>query len=375
MNINKPKKIADKEENGLFRRQGKRGDTWIYARFKNGKMERGSLGSCDIYTVEEARRWAHLKNVAAAGKAPEYTLKEVVDKQNAKAKLKGYRRPEYVRSSIETHAPDWLNLPLAKITKAMVNDRHDKIAYNKVPRKGGRDKCGPMAARHFVKNISTIYNFAEKALDYEGRNPAKGVEYAPQKARQVVWSDDELERFMAVCKADSDYWFNFFTVLINTGMRRGNVQSMEWSELDFVAGTWTIPARKFKTNVVHVAHLTPDVVAALEGQRGLDKRYVFPALCNPTSAPLRDPSDKFGRLCKKAGITGRTMHDMRRTLGSKLAAKVPMQVVAKILGHKEIGTTMEHYAVIDDATAREALMGLLGKSTGAAAHGAGQELP
>ena len=74
-------KLADKEVNGLFRRQGKRGDTWIYARFKDGKMERGSLGSCDVFTLEEARRWAHLKNISAAGKVPEFTLGEVVDKR------------------------------------------------------------------------------------------------------------------------------------------------------------------------------------------------------------------------------------------------------------------------------------------------------
>ena len=82
-------KLADKEVNGLFRRQGKRGDTWIYARFKEGKMERGSLGSCDVFTVEEARRWAHLKNISAAGKVPEFTLGEVVDKLTKVAKRKG----------------------------------------------------------------------------------------------------------------------------------------------------------------------------------------------------------------------------------------------------------------------------------------------
>jgi integrase len=364
-------KVADKDVKGLFRRKGTRGDTWIYARFKDGKMERGSLGPCEIHTVEEARRWATLRNTVAAGKVPEYTLEEVLKQQGQKAKLKGYRKPEYVRNSIETHSPDWLKLPLAKITKAMVNDRHDKIAYTKIPVKGGRAKCGPMAARHFVKNLCTLFNFAERTMDYEGRNPARGVEYAPQVCRQVVWTQDELERFLAVCKADSEYWFNFFTVLIETGMRRGNVQSMEWSEVN--GAVWVIPASKFKTKIPHVAHLTPEAVKAIEGQRGLDKRYVFPSLCKP-NAPLRDPNDKFGRLCKKAGITGRTIHDIRRTLGSRLAAKVPMQVVAKILGHKTISTTINHYAVIDDDTAKAALMSLYGKTAGAAPHGAGQDL-
>ena len=96
-------KLADKEVNGLFRRQGKRGDTWIYARFKDGKMERGSLGSCDVFTLQEARRWAHLKSISAAGKVPEYTLGEVLDKLTDKAKLKGNVQPEYIKERLNTY--------------------------------------------------------------------------------------------------------------------------------------------------------------------------------------------------------------------------------------------------------------------------------
>jgi integrase len=130
---------------------------------------------------------------------------------------------------------------------------------------------------------------------------------------------------------------------------------MEWSEI--TGDVWTIPAAKFKTKVKHSVHLTPTVMAALERRRGHHERWVFPSISMP-DRPHAYPSRQFQRICKAAGVSGVTMHDLRRTLGSRLAARFPIPVVAKILGHKNISTTMSTYAVADDGDARAAMMAL-----------------
>ena len=227
----------------------------------------------------------------------------------------------------------------------MVNDRHDEISK----------KSGAVSAARFVTVMKVLYNFADKSLGREGRSPARGVETAPARARQVIWADNELNRFLAAAEADDPYWHDYFTIVARTGMRRGNVCAMEWSEI--TGETWIIPATKFKTKVTHTVHLVPAVQQALERRKGQHERWVFPSITG-TGGPLHDPYPAFERICRKAGVSGVTIHDLRRTLGSRLAAKVPLPVVAKVLGHRTINTTMRSYAVIADDVARCAIMSL-----------------
>jgi integrase len=146
-------------------------------------------------------------------------------------------------------------------------------------------------------------------------------------------------------------------------MRRTNCCTMKWCEIDFSSGTWTIPASKFKTKVRHIVNLVPEVIAALNLRRAetpADCPWVFLSPTMP-GRPISDPSSAKQRICRAAGIPatgGVTIHDLRRTLGSQLAARVPLAVVAQVLGHKSINTTMRAYAVIDNSTARDALMAL-----------------
>jgi integrase len=193
-------------------------------------------------------------------------------------------------------------------------------------------------------------------MGYEGKHPGRGVEVASGKARQVVWSPAQLQAFLDAAAADNEYWHSYFTIVAHTGMRRSNVAAMEWAEITIGQAQWVIPASKFKNKEAHTVHLVPAVLAALEQRKGSDTRWVFPGVAK--AGHLVDPYPAFQRICAAAGITGVTIHDLRRTLGSRLAARVPLPVVAKVLGHKTINTTMRSYAVIADSVARDALMAL-----------------
>lgn len=70
-----------------------------------------------------------------------------------------------------------------------------------------------------------------------------------------------------------------------TFQRPGNVRAMEWSEIDFEAGMWTIPAMKMKRKKAdkengppHYVPLSTQSIAALRAVQPLTGhgRYVFP---------------------------------------------------------------------------------------------------
>ena len=60
-------------------------------------------------------------------------------------------------------------------------------------------------------------------------------------------------------------------------------------------------------------------------------------------------------LAKRAGVR-LTMHSLRKGFGCRYAGKVPAQVLQKLMRHRNIKTTMDYYANVDEA-ARDAVRG------------------
>ncbi len=57
-------------------------------------------------------------------------------------------------------------------------------------------------------------------------------------------------------------------------------------------------------------------------------------------------SRKFSRLAKKVGLTI-SLHDMRRSFGSRYTAVVPAPVLQRLMRHSDIKTTLTYYADVD----------------------------
>src|SRR5262249_35632363 len=61
------------------------------------------------------------------------------------------------------------------------------------------------------------------------------------------------------------------------------------------------------------------------------------------------------RLAKKAGVK-MTMHSLRKGFGCRYAAKVPAQILQRLMRHANISLTMTFYANVD-AAVEEAVLG------------------
>jgi integrase len=71
--------------------------------------------------------------------------------------------------------------------------------------------------------------------------------------------------------------------------RPGELRHMEWSEVDFSAGTWSIPVGKMKMKSPHCVPLSKQAIAILKHLHLLtgSGRYVFPSL-RSTAKPISD---------------------------------------------------------------------------------------
>ena len=86
---------------------------------------------------------------------------------------------------------------------------------------------------------------------------------------------------------------------------------MQWPEVDFKAGVWTVPGERMKAGEPHVVYLAPRACEILEEMRGLDVRYVF-ASPQRENAPMSNMA--MLELLKQMGLSGQTtVHGVCRT--------------------------------------------------------------
>ena len=145
--------------------------------------------------------------------------------------LTGYRR--YVANKIQPYLGD---KQICKVTTADVQS-----LYRKLQREGSAEG-GPLAGT----SVRRIHNVLHQALDVAVnrhlivKNPSNDVTL-PKKVTtpKTILNDEQLERFMEAIKEDV-HWHDFFYLEITTGLRRGELCGLMWTDFDEKKGTLTI---------------------------------------------------------------------------------------------------------------------------------------
>jgi integrase len=218
--------------------------------------------------------------------------------------------------------------PIAKrkitdVDKNLIMDLHATIAKN----------YGTYAANHSIALLATIFN---KAIEwgYDLVNPCIGVKKFKEKSRERFLEVDELPRFFEALNAESSEIFrDYFYISLLTGARKGNVLSMSWKDINFVANTWTIKETKNgESQIVHLSEQAIEILQRRSAFRCSD--WVFPSLTS-ASGHIEEPKKAWKRVLQKAEIEDLRIHDLRRTLGSWQAATgANSYIIGKSLGHK-----------------------------------------
>jgi integrase len=156
---------------------------------------------------------------------------------------------------------------------------------------------------------------------------------------------EEFERLLAV--APDDRWTAFLQTAWFTGMRRNEMLDLTWHAdegkpwVDFGQARIWIPAAYNKSDADQWIPLHPELAAILQARRQ-ERGKLFPLSESP-----REVSRTFTKLAKKAGLKI-TLHDLRRSFGSRYAAVVPAPVLQRLMRHADIKTTLAYYTNVDD---------------------------
>jgi integrase len=257
--------------------------------------------------------------------------------------------------------PPWKNRPIAEITRRDVIDLIEAIVRRggpKPPPGTRRKDGGPYAGRHALSAARRLFDWAVDR-DLLPASPctlvkAKNVHGTP-KARDRVLTDEELRAVWHAAGRTSYPYGPLVRLLILTGQRRDEIAAARWGEGDLDRGLLVIGAERMKADVRHTVPLTPAAVDLLAGlPRFAAGDFVFSGATG--AKPFSGFSKAKARLDRASGVAPHSLHDLRRTVRTRLAELGVTPFVGElVIGHTQKGV----HAVYDlhryDAEKREAL--------------------
>ncbi len=150
--------------------------------------------------------------------------------------------------------------------------------------------------------------------------------------------------------------------LMLTGQRLREISDARWSEIALDKALLTVPGERMKAKVSHTVPLTPEVVALLEGvPKFQDGAFVFTTTAGkrPISGFSKMKSrldSEIAKLADGTPIAPWTLHDLRRTMRTRLSGLGVLPLVAElIIGHKQTGIQAVYDLHTYDAEKRLAL--------------------
>lgn len=208
------------------------------------------------------------------------------------------------------------------------------IVYGKEDERKERKRSLATVNNH-LRALSKIFSLAVDAELISGNPCFKVRKFRPNNRRLRVLSDhEELTLFEAL--EDNELIGNITLFALNTGLRRGEIFSLEWSDVDLERGR--IIVRKTKSSqerFVPANRTVRDILLRLVPTSD----FVFPS--PQTGGRLVDLKKGFTGAVKEAGIKNFRFHDLRHTFATRLAdAGTDVFTLKEILGHADIKTTM-----------------------------------
>ncbi len=191
-----------------------------------------------------------------------------------------------------------------------------------------------------------------------GSNPCKHIQLFKEKPRNRFLDKTELKRLWnTLDEAYADgtaglYAINAYKLLILTGCRLGEIQTLKWS---FIRGN-RVEFPDSKTGYKRL----PLNAAAMKILEQTPKQVGNPyVICGEREgAHIVNLQKSWRRIRKKAGLDDLRIHDLRHTFASQAVMNgTPLALVSKLLGHAKITTTMR-YAHLADSELLEASEGI-----------------
>ena len=312
------------------------------AHIRSAKIDGKALSNEEIRTERE--------RLAEAGRRQKWTLEKLFEEYQATLPPGEGRKVDarnFTRlGALKTKEPADIDLAeLRDIRKALE-----------------REGLSPQTVKHILGVFSRTLNWASA--------PEQQLIPAAEAARLKIkmpkvdnakktefLTDDQLRKYLAALDAEKDQSAAaLLRLALYTGMRRGALLGLQWSDLDFERGFITLRDEFAKNNETVRIPMNEAARAVLLGVERAASPFVFPGRKGEKRYDFRRMSR---RVRDKAGLPPdfRPLHGLRHSFASRIASsgEVDMYRLQALMTHKTPKMT-QRYAHLSDEAMRKAAM-------------------
>lgn len=298
--------------------------------------------------------------------------------------------------SVGAYLDRWLTTIEGSVSRHTYRDYRDKVELHLKPALG-RIRLQDLTALHLstlyqakrkthsVRTIQYIHTTIRKALeqaeawDLVRKNVARFAK--PPKTEHTerrYFTPDEARRFLAAVQGHKDE--ALYLLAVTTGMRRGELLGLKWSDIDLEARTLRVersldtqygPAKENapkRAASKRPISLFPEIIQSLQrhkqrqrlnklryGPKWQERGYVFTTRYGTPQRGSSVLSRGLKPLLAKADLPPLTFHELRHSCATFFALLgVNPKTAMSMLGHSNIQTTLQHYTHVLDEMETEA---------------------
>lgn len=287
--------------------------------------------------------------------AKKHTLGEAIDR---------YISEEVPHPNQLTHLERWKetlgSLLLSAVTEIRVND----VTSNWKSEGINKIKLGPATLNRHLNSLSVVFRHA-KEWGWSKRNPVQEArKYTEPRGRVRYLSDKERKKLLETCQQkEFKKLYPIVVLALSTGMRKEEILSLKWAQIDLKAGTIILTKTKNKERRrVPVTLRALELLKQHEKEKREDTEFVFPGErishkngCKVIALSERhyDIKRPWMKLLDKADIKDFTFHDLRHSCASYLAMNGATSLeIAEVLGHKSLDVVKRYAHLSEGHTAR-----------------------
>lgn len=225
-----------------------------------------------------------------------------------------------------------------------------------------KEGLGEQRIRALYNLVNGGYRAAVK-LRMVAYNPCDGVDTPQSRPKErVIWDEVQVARFRDRIRGDA--LEPLYLLALGTGLRKGEILGLRWSDVDLARGTLTV-ARQQTYTLGGVGYDDPKtrqglrsmslprfVLAALAGLRAVTPGdgAIFRLGDQPLTAHRLEYRWQRLRATFPPELPAITFHDLRHIHATiALGAGVDAKVISQRLGHSSVRFTMDRYAHVTKA--------------------------
>ncbi|RUO68355.1 site-specific integrase [Idiomarina ramblicola] len=385
------KRLTDTEIRGFHARIHASGNIHYYLYYKtHGREGNFKIGSHGQLTPSEAREIAKVKSGELARgidiqksrlderqeterQRANQLCKYLVEHYKPWLEARNAKTADRIIQTIQSGFADFLKTPLSEITARKVEQwRNQKV----------KAQMGKATVNHYVNSLKGAMSRAVEWDLIPSHDLKKVKTLKVESTRLRYLSPDEEESLLSTLRERderlktardqanefrrvrnyptqpdlreqeySDHLEPIVLLAMNTGMRRGEIFQLKWSNIDFYSKTLTVEAGNAKSGKSRIIPLNDTAFYVLENWKPISQsQYVFHG---KDKEPLTDIKKGFLKVLEEADIEEFRFHDLRHHFASKLVMRgVDLNTVRELLGHADIKMTLRYAHLAPEHKAR-----------------------